>query len=449
DEADLPIDPTVDKPKHACPKCGGTEFTGEKDVLDTWMDSSITDLHVTGWDGSGMPPYFPAQLRPQGHDIIRTWAFYTILRSMAILGEKPWEGILINGMVLGEDGFKMSKSRGNVIGPEDVMGPYGVDALRQWAAAGSSTGQDILFNWNDVIAASRFQTKMWNIVRFSLSQIQKESPVPSANAPSTLIDRWMLANLSKTIADVTEAMEAYLFDKGLKIIRDFAWNVMADEYLEFVKGRLYSEDAGRAGAVYTLETTVDAMCTMLSPYIPFFAQECYHHLSGGKRIIDHPWVDFTYDDEAAIRDGDLVVKIAGVLRKYKHDAGLALNAPLGVVTIYTPNHDINDDGDLGRTLNAEVVWKAEEPALEKKIGDVVFNKSVVGKTLRAKAGAFMKAVAALPDADKITPPAVVVADGEEIAVPENAWSVGYVYSVSGEAVDVIMADEVMITIRRA
>ncbi|MDV0443020.1 valine--tRNA ligase [Methanorbis rubei] len=449
DEADLPIDPTVDKPKHACPKCGGTSFTGETDVLDTWMDSSITDLHITGWDGSGKPPFFPSQIRPQGHDIIRTWAFYTILRSIALTGEKPWDGILINGMVLGEDGFKMSKSRGNVIGPEDVMGPYGVDALRQWAAAGSSTGQDIQFNWNDVVAASRFQTKMWNIVRFSLMQINKETAVPETNGPATLIDRWMLANLSHTIAEVTDAMENYLFDKGLKLIRDFAWNVLADEYLEFVKGRLYSEDPDRAGAVYTLRTTVDALCTMLSPYIPFFAQECYHHLSGGARIVDHPWSDFSYVDADAMRDGDLVVKIVGVLRKYKHDEGLALNAPLGDITIYTPSHNVDDAGDLGRTVNAQVAWKAEEPKLEKTVGDVVFNKGVVGKTLRGKAGAFMAAVNALSDTEKITPPAVVIVDGEETAVPENAWTTSYVYSVSGMAVDVIMVDDAIITIRKA
>ena len=448
DEADLPIDPTIDKPRHACPKCGSTSFTGETDVLDTWMDSSITDLHVTGWDGSGKPPLFPAQLRPQGHDIIRTWAFYTILRSMALVGEKPWDGILINGMVLGEDGFKMSKSRGNVIGPEDVMGPYGVDALRQWAAAGSSTGQDILFNWNDVIAASRFQTKMWNIVRFSLMQIQKDSPVPETNEPSTLIDKWMLANLSNTIRDVTGAMEAYLFDKGLKIIRDFSWNVLADEYLEFVKGRLYSEDASRAGAVYTLKTVVNALCIMLSPYIPFFAQECYHHLSGGKRIIDQQWIDFTYENNQAIADGDLVVNIVGVLRKYKHDAGLALNAPLGEVTVYTPGRVIDDGGDLGRTVNATVHWKAEEPALIKNVGEVVFNKGIVGKTFRGKAGAFMNAVKALPDADKVNPPATVLVDGEELAVPEGCWTTSYVYSVSGEAVDVIMVDDVTITVHR-
>lgn len=272
--------------------------------------------------------------------------------------------------------------------------------------------------------------------------------VPETDAPSTLIDRWMLANLSKTIVEVTESMDAYLFDKGLKTIRDFAWSVMADEYLEFIKGRLYSEDPLRAGAIYTLKTTLDALCTVLSPYVPFFAQECYHHLSGGKRIIDHPWTTFTYMDEDALRDGDLIVKIVSLLRKYKHDSGLALNAPLGNVTIYTPSHDIDDSGDLGRTMNAVVFWKAEEPALEKTVGDVVFNKGVVGKNLRNKAGAFMTAVNALSDADKITPPVSIIVDGEEISVPEGAWSTSYIYSVSGESVDVIMLDDVMITIKR-
>jgi valyl-tRNA synthetase len=351
-------------------------------------------------------------------------------------------------MVLGEDGFKMAKSRGNVIGPEDVMGPYGVDALRQWAAAGSSTGQDILFNWNDVVAASRFQTKMWNIVRFSLMQIQKESSVPAGTGPSALADRWMLAQLSAAVAGVTGAMESYLFDKGLKIIREFAWDIFADEYLELVKGRLYSEEAGRAGAVYTLQTAVEALCTMLAPYIPFFSQECYHHLTGGGQIIDQPWTTFSFEDEDAVRDGNLLVEILRSLRKYKTDAGLALNAPLGGVTVYTGSRNIDDGGDLGRTMNAPVIWKAEEPALEKKIGEVVFNKSVVGKTFRGKAGAFMAAVRQLSDEEKIVRPASVMVDGENTAVPEDAWTVSYVYSVSGETVDILLVVDCMITIRK-
>ena len=192
DEKDLPCDPTLTQPKHPCPKCGGNEFTGEEDVLDTWMDSSISVLNVTGWDGSGKPKIFPAQIRPQGHDIIRTWAFYSILRSVALTGSKPWDQILVNGMVLGEDGFKMSKSRGNVIVPEELVGRYGADALRQWAATGAALGSDIMFSWNDVIAASRFQTKLWNIAKFALIQLEKEGI--DENAPVTaLADRWLLA----------------------------------------------------------------------------------------------------------------------------------------------------------------------------------------------------------------------------------------------------------------
>ena len=137
------------------------------DVLDTWMDSSISVLNVTGWDGNGNPPFFPAQIRPQGHDIIRTWAFYTILRSSRPDRFETLERILVNGMVLGEDGFKMSKSRGNIIVPEEILVKDGADALRQWGAMGAATGSDIMFNWNDVVSASRFQTKMWNITKFA------------------------------------------------------------------------------------------------------------------------------------------------------------------------------------------------------------------------------------------------------------------------------------------
>ena len=218
------------QPKAPCPKCGGTKFTPEEDVLDTWMDSSISVLNVTGWDGSGTPPLFPAQIRPQGHDIIRTWAFYTILRSVALTGQKPWDGILVNGMVLGEDGFKMSKSRGNIIQPEEILGKYGADAFRQWAAMGAATGSDIMFNWNDVVAASRLQTKMWNIVRFILPKIGDRAG--GTGEVTALADRWLLDRLSGTVAEVTSAMEAYAFDQALKAIREFAWNILADEYIE-------------------------------------------------------------------------------------------------------------------------------------------------------------------------------------------------------------------------
>ncbi|HMK15516.1 MAG TPA: valine--tRNA ligase, partial [Methanomicrobiales archaeon] len=240
---EIPVDPTLTRPNAPCPKCGGTKFTPEEYVLDTWMDSSISVLHVTGWDGKATPPLFPAQLRPQGHDIIRTWACYTILRSVALTGQKPWDSILVNGMVLGEDGFKMSKSRGNIIQPEEILVKHGADSFRQWAASGAATGSDIMFNWNDVVAASRLQTKLWNIVRFILPKIgDRAYTITQVTAPA---DRWLLDRLSGTVAAVTAAMEGYAFDQALKALREFAWGILADEYIELVKGRLYSEEPGR------------------------------------------------------------------------------------------------------------------------------------------------------------------------------------------------------------
>ncbi|MDD4255211.1 MAG: valine--tRNA ligase [Methanofollis sp.] len=445
DEADLPVDPTVDRPKHPCPKCGSEEFVGEHDVLDTWMDSSISVLNVTGWDGSGTPALFPAQIRPQGHDIIRTWAFYTILRAVALTGQRPWDQILVNGMVLGEDGFKMSKSRNNIIPPEDILKEYGADAFRQWGAMGGATGQDIMFNWNDVVAASRFQTKMWNIVRFVLTQLEREG-VPDDTPVTELLDRWLLAKLTETAAEVTDALETCQFDQGLKAIRDFTKNILADDYIELVKGRLYSDAPERASACRALAITMDALCKMLAPYTPHFAEECWAQFRE-ESVLKQPWVDLAFADAEAEGLGDHVVALTAELRRYKHDLGLALNAPFGRMNIYAPE-SIDDCGDVARALNATVAWKTGEPKLEKAVAGVEFNKAVIGPALRKQAKAFMAAVEALPAEQLVTPPATVTIDGEEVAVPENAFTPTFTYQVEGEAVDVLTLGDVTVTLRR-
>jgi valyl-tRNA synthetase len=445
DEKDLPVDPTLAKPKHACKKCGGTSFSGEVDVLDTWMDSSISVLNVTGWDGNGNPPYFPAQIRPQGHDIIRTWAFYTILRSVALTGQKPWDEILVNGMVLGEDGFKMSKSRGNIIVPEEILVKYGADALRQWGAMGAATGSDIMFNWNDVVAASRFQTKMWNIAKFALIQLEKESF--DQNAPVTaLADRWLLVRLSDTVEMVSAAMEAYQFDVALKAIREFAWDVLADNYIELVKGRLYQQDTSRRSACLVLHTTFDALCRMLAPFTPYFAEECYSYLKG-ESVHKQPWVTFTYDDDAARSEGDMIVQVVAEVRKYKHDNNLALNAPLGRVTIYAP-HTVDDEGDTGRTLNADVHWRTDVAKLDRVITSVEFNRSVVGKTFRKDAQAFMDAVKALSPSELEKPPKTLKVNGADIEIPADAFAPKFSYMEEGAKVDVLTIGDVIVTIAK-
>lgn len=443
---DLPIDPTVDSPKHPCPVCGSNSFAGETDVLDTWMDSSISPLAITKWDGKTTPAFYPTQLRPQGHDIIRTWAFYTILRSMALTQKKPWDGIMINGMVLGEDGFKMSKSRNNVITPDELIDRYGVDALRQWAAVGAAMGSDITFTWNDVVAASRFQTKMWNIVRFSLLQIRKDDSV-SSDRPTELADRWLLSKLSATVQEVTDALDSYQYDKGLKAIRDFAWSSLADNYLELVKGRLYSDLPSRAGAVFTLKTALDTLCRLLAPYTPFFASECYYHLSGG-RIIDQQWPGLDYIDPTADENGNLLASVVGQLRKYKHDAGLALNAPLGHVTIYTPGKTIDDGGDAGRTTNAEIEWRSDEPHLDRVLSDITFNMGIIGPAFRKEAGAVMQAIRALPPESLEAGVDTISVNGSDISIPDGSYAPVFSYAIEGEEVDLLTVGDALLAIRK-
>jgi valyl-tRNA synthetase len=446
DEKDLPVDPTLKKPDCPCPRCKSNEFAAEEDVLDTWMDSSISVLNVTGWDGSGTPALFPAQIRPQGHDIIRTWAFDTILRAVALTKTRPWDQILVNGMVLGEDGFKMSKSRGNIIVPEEILSKYGADALRQWAAMGAATGSDIMFNWNDVIAASRFQTKMWNIARFVMLQMDKEGVDKEAPVTS-LADRWLLTRLSDTVAKVTEAMEQYQFDTALKAIREFAWEVLADDYIELVKGRLYAKDASRKSACLVLHSAYDAICRMLAPFTPYFAEECYTYLNTGS-VHKQPWVGFTYDDPQARREGDILSKVVAGLRKFKHDSGLALNAPLNRVTIYAP-HTIQDEGDTARALNADVQWRTDSARLDHVVTDIEFNRSIVGPAFRKQAQAFMAAVRALPPEQLLTPPATINLEGTEVSVPKNAFTPRFSYLEEGATVDVVSVGDVIVTIQRS
>ena len=444
EEADIPVDPTSDKPRQPCPDCGGTEFRGETDVLDTWMDSSISVMKVTGWDGKEeIPPFFPAQIRPQGHDIIRTWAFYSILRAVSLTGCKPWENILINGMVLGEDGFKMSKSRGNVTVPEEILNQYGVDALRQWAASGAATGSDIQFNWNDVVAASRFQTKVWNVARFALLQLDR-LPYNLSSPVTALVDRWVLARLSGMVNDVNTAMDGYQFDRALKNIREFTWDILADNYIELVKGRLYSDGPKRESACVTTRIILDTLCRVLAPFTPYFAEEVYSYLDNGS-VHKQPWVtpDSTY--QKGEQKGEIVVAVVSEVRRYKHDNGLALNAPLGRVTVYAKT-DIDDDGDASRALNADVVYITGEANLQQVVSGISFNMGVIGPKLRNKAKAFMAAVESLSQQEKSALPSVIIVDGEEIAVPENACSLQLQYMVEGEAVDVREVNDCIMTI---
>ena len=440
----LPVDPTKDKPKEPCPKCGSNEFIGEEDVLDTWMDSSISPLVLVGWPE--MKEY-PTHLRPQGHDIIRTWAFYTILRSVALTGEIPWYEIVINGMVFGEDGRKMSKSLGNVITPEEVIEKYGADALRQWAATGV-IGDDVIFSWKEIVAAYRFQQKFWSILRFTMLHVSDYVFSDEDRKYLRDADRWILSKLNKLIREVRDHMDNYRFNDALKAIRGFTWYEYADNYLEIVKNRLYSgSEEEKRGARYTLRYVIDVLTRLLAPFTPFLAEECWSKFSDGSvHLQRYPEVDESLIDEEAERRGEEIKEIVAAIRKLKHDKGLPLNAPLRRIIIYT---DMDfDTRDIEGATNARVEVVKEMPKVSFEIVRIKPKFSIIGPMFKDKTKKLIKAIENFSKDEKLKlfeeKSIEIDVDGERIEVKADWFDFDVKRIIEGREVELIETKNSMV-----
>jgi len=436
----LPLDPNQTKPPVKC-QCGSDDFIPEQDVLDTWMDSSISALAVAGWpekDSERMP----TQLRSQGHDIIRTWAFYTILRTKALQGIKPWESILINGMALGEDGHKMSKSLNNFIRPEEVYETNGADALRQWAAMGGSPGNDIMFQWKDITAASRFQQKLWSIFRFSAPWMAQTGESPGQ------VDRWLLGELDLLIRTTTESMDRFGFDETIKAIRAFAWEVLADNYIELVKARLYGPDGPeKRAAQNTLYTALDALIRLLAPFTPFLCEEIYHSLTG-ESVHVQSWPQTL---GAPVDPAGLAIKeIAAALRRYKAEKGMALNAPLPGIMVYS---DLGlETVDLQGVANSKVESRTDLPEIEMRPVAVKPQMKILGPRFKDKSGKIIKALGSMDPGDVAKQKAAgqirVEVNGEVLEVDPEAVEVVVETLSAGKAVDVLHVGSATVLVRR-
>ena len=226
---DCYLDPTIDKPPvDKCPKCGGP-LKGCEDVFDTWMDSSISPLYNTFWhrDDEKFKKLYPMSLRPQAHDIIRTWAFYTILRCALLTNEKPFENIMMGGFILSEDGTPMHASLGNVIDPLNVMDEYGTDAFRCYAAS-CALGEDNPFRKKDIIRGVKFLRKLWNVQQF-IGNVVKDSKPEKTELQD--IDKWILSKYSKLVKKCTEKMDVFDYSQSMKETEYFLWHELADHYI--------------------------------------------------------------------------------------------------------------------------------------------------------------------------------------------------------------------------
>lgn len=391
---DLPVDPTSDKPKHPC-KCGYEEFIPEEDVLDTWMDSSISPLSIAGWPDGDYANHFPSNIRPQGHDIIRTWAFYTTLRCLALTGEKPFDDIVINGMVFGEDGNKMSKSRPEfVVGPEEVIEKYGADSLRTWAA-NSVPGSDVIFDWKDIKHGYRFLRKFWNAFRFISMQIFDEEIIYDEVKDSfNPLDLWMLSKLNNLNKTVDKAFAEYNFAETITSIERFFWHDFCDEYIEAVKYRLYSDvsDESRRTAKYTLKTVVETSLKLLAPIAPFFTEEVYQYFSD-ESIHTTLWPEVHEEliNEEMERKGETTVELIDEVRRFKSASKIPLNAELSEVNVYTSDEGLavifNEfEDDLKGTLKInKLAIGSGKPEVHEKIIEVEPDMSQIGPKFKGDA----------------------------------------------------------------
>jgi len=340
----VPIDPRIEKPKtDKCPKCGGNEFLPERDVLDTWMDSSLTCAVHAGWpDREDWRRRFPADVHPSGVDIIRTWAYYLMVKHLALFGEKPYKSCLINGMVLGTDGREMHKHLGNYVASLDVLNKYGADSLRQWAAAGGTTGSDIPFRWPDVEYGKRFLTKFWNAARF-VSILLKDYR-PEENCELQLLDKWIISKVEKLTQKVTEALEKCQFNIATEELRSFTWHVFCDEYIEAIKDKVYKPEVygeeKRKAAQYTLYTVLYRILQLLAPITPHITEEIYQIMYAedvGKKslqLTSWPEPDASKIDEESEQKGDLIIAIIDEVRREKAEKRKPLNASIKRLRIY-------------------------------------------------------------------------------------------------------------------
>jgi valyl-tRNA synthetase len=277
----LPVDPAAeiapgfDETQRDVP--GG--FTGDPDVLDTWATSSLTPQIVGGWarDESLFAKVFPFDVRPQAHEIIRTWLFSSAVRADALQDVAPWKHAAISGWVLDPDRKKMSKSKGNVIVPTDVLEEYGSDAVRYWAAS-AKLGADTAYEIAQMKIGRRLAIKLLNASKFVLNLGATEDSVVSADLTvlTNPLDRAVLAQLSDVVRQSTKAFENYDYARALQITESFFWQ-FTDDYVELIKDRAYGAagDQEQASVLAALATSLDTLLRLFAPFLPFATEEVW------------------------------------------------------------------------------------------------------------------------------------------------------------------------------
>jgi valyl-tRNA synthetase len=327
-ESDLPIDPATDTPPGFRPEERGVPggFAADPDVMDTWATSSLTPQIASGWPDGHDLPAIPFDLRPQAHEIIRTWLFYTVLRSQLEFNELPWRHVAISGWILDPDRKKMSKSKGNAVTPMDLLREHGTDAVRYWSAS-ARLGVDTASDVAQLKIGRRLAIKILNATRFVLGISQD-----AGAAITEPIDQALLRRLAALTRRCTLALDDYDHATALEQAERFFW-FFCDDYLELVKPRAYGEGGtpGSGSAMATLRLGLSVALRLLAPFLPFATEEAWSWWQEGS-IHKAPWPDAgELTPLAGSGDESVLVAAAAAIaaiRKAKSQARVGMKQPV-------------------------------------------------------------------------------------------------------------------------
>ncbi len=313
-----------------CPKCGGS-LVQDPDVLDTWFSSALWPFATLGWpdDTRDLRYFYPTSLLTTSHDIIYFWVARMIMMGLHFRNEVPFSEVYIHALIRDAQGRKMSKSRGNVIDPLDVIERYGTDALRFTLTSLATPGRDIFLSEERIEGMRNFANKIWNASRFVLMNLEGYEKMEIGPQDLELADRWILSRLNRTIESADRALDAYNFAEASRILYDFFWSDFADWYVELAKGKLYgaTEARERAVAQNILVRSLDNTLRLLHPFMPFITEEIWRRLPGaGESIVisDWPEVDESAIDPRAEADFAVLQSVISAVRSIKS----VLNIPL-------------------------------------------------------------------------------------------------------------------------
>ncbi|MCK5476701.1 MAG: class I tRNA ligase family protein, partial [Candidatus Aenigmarchaeota archaeon] len=342
DKKQLPIDPLEDKPLlKKCQKCGCNEFLPEKDVLDTWATSSMTPQIAAKLVPERYNDIYPMDLRPQAHDIISFWLFNTMVKSQLHNNINPWKDVMISGWALDPKGKKMSKSKGNVIEPQKMIENYSADAIRYWAAK-SKLGDDVSFKEEDLRTGMKLCIKLWNASKFCISHLTecKQDEIKTDNIYE-ILDIWMMEKTNQQIEKATNYLDNYQYSAAKKEIEFLFFNTFCDNYLEFIKYRIYNEELTKSkkSALATLNSVIFDVLTMFAPFIPFITEEIYQlsfkQIKKEKSIHLCSWPKSKpTGDKQCLRTGDLFCEIIAQIRQYKNKNNLSLKTQIKQIKIF-------------------------------------------------------------------------------------------------------------------